>query len=696
MVSRKHSMIRMENGRFFVEDLGSSNGTHVNDVRVTKAFLNHNDVVRCGSLWLRYVEDGPLDDSPQTAAAPATNKPKTRRLDVGKALAGVGAPAADDPAPALLESPVAPQSPANGGKAPEPYGGPPSMPYGGPPEMPSGAQGEVSADDEPELKKEDSVVIDMGADPEEILKLREERNWERKRSDGLQEGYDLEVAGAKRLRADVGVAKEKIENLGKEILERDNALTAQESVADQLRKELDEMQEELNRARDERGGLEEKIASRERQVTRAQDDMGKLREDMDEIERRLSDVSRTKDEGWKKLNEQLAEIEHLREVINEQERMLEERRVGLVSQEQVIKALRSDKESSLEDRAGLRAERDELRIDLGRKNAQLEAVDEENRRLSSLLAEAHSNASGSSVATAQQTVKLAGELKGLRIEVKTVESDRDRLQELLDSTESEVEKLQQLTARLEVDLRDAQDDRAKASSAKSVAEEAMTKAEIARHRSAEEALDAAQARDAAMSSADQLRREVDRSRRKIRDLEVPTSTADFAGEEVEGMIDENEMLKRELRATSEKLRDLERSVASMKAQVDVSRLDITAHGEQLETTLHGAELDRANQHVPDTAKFEVELSETTAVVAPEKNPAALRDKAIEVHELINDILSELRSNIMLVQSQLQSVSEGDSSDSMRIIVDTVETIVGNAEDAKGILRSLREVVEFGK
>src|SRR5678815_1232749 len=60
MVSRKHSMIRMENGRFFVEDLGSSNGTHVNDVRVTKHILNHNDVVRCGSLWLRYVEDGPI------------------------------------------------------------------------------------------------------------------------------------------------------------------------------------------------------------------------------------------------------------------------------------------------------------------------------------------------------------------------------------------------------------------------------------------------------------------------------------------------------------------------------------------------------------------------------------------------------------------------------------------------------------
>src|SRR6266545_2086988 len=78
MVSRKHSMIRMENGRYYVEDLGSSNGTHVNDVRITKHPLSHNDVVRCGSLWLRYIEDGPLP-----VAMPQPERPQggTQRLD---------------------------------------------------------------------------------------------------------------------------------------------------------------------------------------------------------------------------------------------------------------------------------------------------------------------------------------------------------------------------------------------------------------------------------------------------------------------------------------------------------------------------------------------------------------------------------------------------------------------------------------
>src|SRR5215831_16359678 len=58
MVSRKHSMVKFEAGRYWVEDLQSSNGTHVNDVKIQRQALNHNDVVRCGSLWLRYVEEG--------------------------------------------------------------------------------------------------------------------------------------------------------------------------------------------------------------------------------------------------------------------------------------------------------------------------------------------------------------------------------------------------------------------------------------------------------------------------------------------------------------------------------------------------------------------------------------------------------------------------------------------------------------
>src|SRR5438477_5054974 len=58
MVSRKHTLIRFVAGQYIVEDLGSSNGTHINDVRIQRQALNHGDLLRCGSLLLRFVNDG--------------------------------------------------------------------------------------------------------------------------------------------------------------------------------------------------------------------------------------------------------------------------------------------------------------------------------------------------------------------------------------------------------------------------------------------------------------------------------------------------------------------------------------------------------------------------------------------------------------------------------------------------------------
>lgn len=87
MVSRKHSLVVMSDGRWWVEDLGSSNGTHVNDVKVKRQALAHNDVVRCGSLWLRFVDDTPPPPPPasptvtlRSGPAQATVRPQMVQL----------------------------------------------------------------------------------------------------------------------------------------------------------------------------------------------------------------------------------------------------------------------------------------------------------------------------------------------------------------------------------------------------------------------------------------------------------------------------------------------------------------------------------------------------------------------------------------------------------------------------------------
>src|SRR5205823_4499421 len=68
MVSRKNCKLSFAGGKFVVEDLGSSNGTFVNERRVQKQQLSHGDVVRCGTLQVRFVE---VAGRPRTAAVDA-------------------------------------------------------------------------------------------------------------------------------------------------------------------------------------------------------------------------------------------------------------------------------------------------------------------------------------------------------------------------------------------------------------------------------------------------------------------------------------------------------------------------------------------------------------------------------------------------------------------------------------------------
>jgi len=53
--SRQHAEIRYENGRHIVADLNSTNGTLVNDQRITGSqHLNHGDIITIGSTEFRY------------------------------------------------------------------------------------------------------------------------------------------------------------------------------------------------------------------------------------------------------------------------------------------------------------------------------------------------------------------------------------------------------------------------------------------------------------------------------------------------------------------------------------------------------------------------------------------------------------------------------------------------------------------
>lgn len=90
-VSRDHFRLeRLDNGEYQVVDLGSANGTFLNDQMVNTAHVGNNDVVRFGkyTLWVGYEQDRRhLHDSAQRAATDTEQHTMVlSRAELGKML----------------------------------------------------------------------------------------------------------------------------------------------------------------------------------------------------------------------------------------------------------------------------------------------------------------------------------------------------------------------------------------------------------------------------------------------------------------------------------------------------------------------------------------------------------------------------------------------------------------------------------
>jgi hypothetical protein len=77
--------------------------------------------------------------------------------------------------------------------------------------------------------------------------------------------------------------------------------------------------------------------------------------------------------------------------------------------------------------------------------------------------------------------------------------------------------------------------------------------------------------------------------------------------------------------------------------------------------------------------------------APGAGGAAIAAAAREVYESINDILSEMRNNMVLVKEELPNLSAEPAT--LQAVAEAVEALVGSAETAKGALRGLRDLAD---
>jgi predicted component of type VI protein secretion system len=71
LVSRKHCEISESDGYLLVRDMGSLNGTFVNNERVTEAVLPPGDLLTLGTVTFRAVYDPPSSDPPEVGTAQA-------------------------------------------------------------------------------------------------------------------------------------------------------------------------------------------------------------------------------------------------------------------------------------------------------------------------------------------------------------------------------------------------------------------------------------------------------------------------------------------------------------------------------------------------------------------------------------------------------------------------------------------------
>src|ERR1044071_3964367 len=101
-VSRRHALVTSEDGDWFVEDIGSGNGTFLNDrVLSQRAILSSGDRIRLGSVVLEFTNTLAFDS---TTPAPFTTSISMR-----------GTPAAVDTEPdrVLVRVPVVEEQQAN-------------------------------------------------------------------------------------------------------------------------------------------------------------------------------------------------------------------------------------------------------------------------------------------------------------------------------------------------------------------------------------------------------------------------------------------------------------------------------------------------------------------------------------------------------------------------------------------------------
>jgi chromosome segregation ATPase len=490
--------------------------------------------------------------------------------------------------------------------------------------------------------------------------------------EAANEKTDLGGVELQRLRVENASQRDRLTTLQREKSLADDEIHALTKAGNELRDELEAKKGEHVAAKQRADELSDELSARDRQLERAHEDVQRAKHSMEEMRGQLADVQRTKDEGWKELNARITELDQLREVIKEQERILGEQKVGLMSLETAVKDGRSERDKIVREQMALKNERDELRDKVVHQQHQVEALEEEQRRLARMLSDSGSAAGSSSGGGSDELVRLGQELRELKVQLKTAESERTRLAERLEATETERKRLEAEHAKIDVDRAQALQQKSTIDAARARLEEKLAKAEAARLK-AEEALGALQASvQQSKESTDRLMVEVEREKTRASELELELARTR------EAIVDApKEMI--EAATHPELLASTAEIAVPAEARIHELEDEIERLKGLLTSSLHEDDL-------PTNVK-------PRPAVENGANASEIRKKAEEAYSVINDALSELRTNILLAKDLVAEHGHAVPGAAGRTLEDAINVSVDRTEDAKGVLRELRRVIE---
>jgi chromosome segregation ATPase len=254
----------------------------------------------------------------------------------------------------------------------------------------------------------------------------------------------------------------------------------------------------------------------------------------------------------------------------------------------------------------------------------------------------------------EEHMRLAGELRELKIESKKLDADKQRLSGEMTRLTSERQELEDKLHKVEVERDKLLGEKATADQARKRVEDSLAKAETAKQRAEEEKATAAAARDKALASTDEQRREIDRLKKEIESqAALGGSTANMPAvkpEDFDGAPTSEGEVSAEAR-----IHELEEELAKLATELAMAQ---EAAGSAKTQPSNGA---------PETSD--------------------IKQRAEEAYNGINDLLSELRTSILMARDL---VAAGDTS---AALTDAIQASVDKTEDAKGVLRTLKEVIE---